>query len=85
MPSTISGFRPVWSESQPVDELAGTPERRVDGGNDSDLAGAGAVCREVERREAPGERVVEVVHEPGLRARPKNGLPKVPCGECPPQ
>ena len=68
MPAVISGFRPVWSESQPVSELAGAPDDRVGGGDDRDLAHAGAVGGEVERRQAPGERVVEVVDEPGLAA-----------------
>ena len=66
-------------------ELAGTPERRVDGCDDSDLAGARAVRREVERREAPGEGVVEVVHEPSLGARPEHRLPERPVDERLPQ
>ena len=58
----------MWSESQPVSELAGAPDDRVGGGDDRDLAHARAVGGEVERREPPGERVVEVVDEPGLAA-----------------
>jgi len=48
--------------------LAGAPDDRVGGGDDGDLAHAGAVRCQVERREAPGERVVEVVDQPGLAA-----------------
>ena len=82
MPATISGLRPVWSESQPVSELAGAPDGRVDGGDDRDLAHAGAVRGEVERREAPGERVVEVVDEPGLRAGAQHRVARdVACDE----
>src|SRR5439155_10133715 len=44
----------------------GTPDERVGGGHDRDLADAGAVRCEVERREAPGERVVEVVDQSRL-------------------
>ena len=68
MPAAISGLRPVWSESQPVSELPDAPDGGIDGGDDGDLAHARAVRSEVERREAPGERVVEVVDEPGLGA-----------------
>ena len=62
-------------------ELAGTPERWIDGCNDSDLAGARAVRRQVQRREAPGEGVVEVVHEPSLGARTEHRLPERPVDE----
>ena len=58
----------MWSESQPVSELAGAPDGRVDGRDDADLGHARAVRGEVERRESPGERVVQVVDEAGLRA-----------------
>ena len=49
-------------------ELSGAPDERVGGGDDRDLVQARAVGGEVERREAPGECVVEVVHQPGLAA-----------------
>ena len=81
IPSTISGLRPMWSESQPVRELADAPDGRVDGGDDADLGGARAVGGEVERRETPGERVVEVVDEPCLRAGAQHGIAVVSRGE----
>ena len=49
-------------------ELASAPDERVDGGDNGDLAHAGAMGGEVERRQAPGERVVEVVDQAGLAA-----------------
>ena len=50
------------------DELAETPDRGVDGGEDADAGDGEAGGGEVEREEAPGEAVVEVVDESGLAA-----------------
>jgi MFS family permease len=48
--------------------LAAAPDSRVYGSNSSDLGGAGAIGRQVERRKPPRERVVQVVDEAGLGA-----------------
>ena len=68
MPAAISGLRPTWSESQPVTSWPSAPDDRIGGGDDRDLAHARAVRGEVQRRQAPGERVVEVVDQPRLVA-----------------
>ena len=47
-------------------ELAEPPDGRVDGSDGADLRPAGAVRGQIERREAPGERVVQVVDQPRL-------------------
>ena len=47
-------------------ELAEPPDGRVDGSDGADLRPAGAVRGQIERREAPGQRVVQVVDQPGL-------------------
>ena len=59
-------------------ELPGPQTTRVGGGDDADLARRCAVRGEVERREAPGERVVEVVDEPGLGARAQHRCARSP-------
>src|SRR4051812_41782769 len=49
-------------------QLTRAPDDGVRGGDDRDLTHAGAVRGEVERCEAPGERVVQVVDETRLAA-----------------
>ena len=44
------------------------PYARVERGDEADVADAGAVGGEEQRHEAPGEAVVEVVDQAGLRA-----------------
>ena len=51
------------------DELAEAPHGGVDGGEHADAADGEAGVGEEDREQAPGEAVVEVVDEPGLRAR----------------
>src|SRR5581483_1105342 len=53
------------------EQLAEDPDDRVDGRDQGDLPDAGAVRCEVERRQPPGESVVQVVDQPGLAARPE--------------
>src|SRR3989442_2079274 len=55
-------------------ELAAAPDGGVDGSDGSDLRRGRAVSGEVERGEAPGERVVQVVDETGLRAGPLQAI-----------
>jgi hypothetical protein len=55
----------------PGQDLPGPPNRGVEPGDEPDLGSRGVVCGEEERDEAPGEGVVEVVDEPGLRAGSK--------------
>ncbi len=74
MPATISGLRPTRSDQWPVRDLRDAPDGRVERGDQADLADAGAVGGEEERNEAPGEGVVEVVDQAGLRARAQRGL-----------
>ena len=68
MPATISGLRPILSDQAPVAICAAGPDRGVDGGDEPDLCDACAVCGEEQRYEPPGQRVVEVVDQPGLGA-----------------
>ena len=63
-------------------ELAGAPDRRVDRRDNTDLRRARAVRREVERRETPGQSVVQVVDEPRLRAGAQDRVASVTRGEC---
>ena len=56
------------------DELAEPPDRGVERGEDADAADGEPGGGEVEREEAPGEAVVEVVDEPGLAARRERRL-----------
>ena len=53
-------------------QLTGAPDDRIDRRDDGDLADAGAVGCQIERCEAPGECVVEVVDQPGLAAGPQD-------------
>jgi hypothetical protein len=66
MPATMSGFRPIRSDSARGHELAGSPDGRVEGGDQADPADSQALGGEEHRQEAPGDTVVEVVHQPGL-------------------
>jgi hypothetical protein len=68
------GLRPISGSDQPLaadpvgqsagEELADTPHRRVEGGEDPDLRDRQSGAREEDRKDAPGEAVVEVVHQP---------------------
>src|SRR5207249_1655839 len=49
-------------------ELTGPPDDGVGSSDDGDLANTCAVRSQVERRQTPGERVVEVVDQPRLAA-----------------
>src|SRR5207237_7322771 len=49
--------------------LSDSPDSWVEASDQTDLPDAVAVRGQVERNQAPRERVVEVVHETGLRAR----------------
>ena len=55
-------------------ELPQPPDRRVHGGDSADLPAARTRGGEVEGHEAPGERVVQVVDEPCLRACAQDGV-----------
>ena len=63
------------------DELAETPDRRVDRGEHADAADREAGVGEEDREQPPGEAVVEVVDEPGLRRRRQRLLPERGEGE----
>src|SRR5207253_7227710 len=65
--------------------LQEAPDAGVDGGDDSDSSRARAVRGEVERRKPRGERVVQVVHEPGLRAGSEYRVAEAPLHESPPE
>jgi hypothetical protein len=62
------GVRPV-----PGGDLGDAPHAGIDRGDQSDLRGAGAVRGEEQRHEPPGEAVVEVVDQAGLRAGAQRG------------
>jgi hypothetical protein len=69
----------------PGPDLAGAPDGRVEGGDEADRSDAGAVGGEEQWDEPPGERVVEVVDQAGLRARSQRGRAPGRVGERPAQ
>ena len=81
IPATISGFRPTRSDQWPVPDLADAPHGGVEASDQPDLSGARAVRGEEQRDDAPGQRIVEVVDEPGLRAGAQRRLPLGGVGE----
>ena len=65
----------------PGPDLPDAPDGGVDAGDEPDLADARAVGGEEQRHQAPGERVVEVVDQSGLRARAQRRLAPARVGE----
>ena len=63
------------------DQLPEAPDGRVEGGEDADAADGQAGGGEQEREQAPGEAVVEVVHQPGLAGRGQRRFAHAGLGE----
>ena len=72
----MSGLRPMRSDRPPVYELPEAPHGRVEGGEDADAADGEPGVGEEDREQPPGEAVVEVVDQPGLRARRQRPVPE---------
>ena len=73
-PSDDQPLAPHLVRPVPGPDLTDRPDRRVKSGDQSDLSGAGPAGGEVDRNQAPGQGVAEVVDQAGLRARAKRRL-----------
>src|SRR5215216_2407300 len=62
-------------------DLSRAPGRRVEPGDEPDVRCGCPVGGEEERHDTPGERVVQIVREARLRARPERGVAEGRLGE----
>src|SRR2546423_5184637 len=66
----------------PGEDLTASPDGGIDAGDGAYLTDARAMCREEQGYQSPGERVVEVVDQPRLRAGAQGRPPPSCVGEC---
>jgi hypothetical protein len=78
---TISGLRPTRSDHGAGGQLPEPPHGRVERGENPDAGDGQAGGGEQHREQAPGEAVVEVVHQTGLAGRGQRRFAHAGLGE----